>query len=514
MTARRRARGAQSAPWVDGRGKFGERSRAYERTDRRGTIWIVFIDPDPAALGRRVRMPLPGAPESVRTPDGAIDEQRALAAANAHVAFRQQLSALGRIPDRSPKRGHGVTMASTGATPAENEAACSALTLRTGFDRWLSLSSGKFAAKTKRWKCVAHAADTLCADFSPATPWAALTPRVFSEYRRELARSALKKGGAGLRRAEIIIDAFYSVGSWLRKNELLPRDVGHAPEGWRGELQNDWAQITGRVNGPARPRHTPDEVRLLFAALNNPRVDPRMALLMELVAEQRMGQGLRAMRSDLEVPTVGADAPMGRHGRLRLRGAGRKRTAPVALSPTQRDRVDVALTSGYLRELEGAYKRGELADYALFPGGRLKKGIVPLDASGARPPMRPERARYLFRKLEKIAGVPSRPGRGWYGVRRAATDLAQDVSTDDRVLNAISGHSDSRTREQIYQERHREADLIKAATVRETLRGRDAHVSARDATPAAIQAEIAQLEERLRTLRSSLRLNDEGAPSE
>ena len=485
---RRASRGGGSAAWSDARGRWGTRSRAYERRDRQGAIWIDFVDPDPAAQGRRVRMLLPDAPTTVRGADGTVDEALAALAQQAHHAFRQQLDALGRIPSSTEVARSGAPYKPTKPAPRSE-----GLTLRQGFDAWLNLSTGRFPTKTRRWKAVEHAADQLCSHFAPHTAWSDLTPSAIREYRRELARMAVASRGRGLRRAEIILDAFYSVGGWLRHHDMLEAGVGLSPKHWRRDLREDWDQILGRVTLPHRPRHSAEEVRRLFAALDDERVDPRMRLLFELAAEQRLGQAVRIMRTFLELPPVDAMTPEGKHGTVVITSVGRKLAAPIALSAVQRQRLDAAMREGYLHEVEDAFRRGVIRDYALFPGLRLKKGVVPAKDAESRMPMRPERLRYLFRQLERVAGVAHRPGRGWYGVRRSATDLAQDVSTDDRVLNAITGHADSRTRAAIYQERHRRVDLEKAAVVREQLRGRQVKAD-KEAAVDALTAEIERLE--------------------
>jgi hypothetical protein len=40
----------------------------------------------------------------------------------------------------------------------------------------------------------------------------------------------------------------------------------------------------------------------------------------------------------------------------------------------------------------------------------------------------------MFHEVERLAGIEPVPGRGWYGVRRSATDFAEDVEKDERVL--------------------------------------------------------------------------------
>ena len=78
--------------------------------------------------------------------------------------------------------------------------------------------------------------------------------------------------------------------------------------------------------------------------------------------------------------------------------------------------------------------------------------------------------RDLFEDLERIAGVEHRCGRSFYGLRRQATDLAPEFAQDARVLNSISGHADSATREQVYQDKENERVRVQAAEVRRSMR--------------------------------------------
>jgi hypothetical protein len=76
----------------------------------------------------------------------------------------------------------------------------------------------------------------------------------------------------------------------------------------------------------------------------------------------------------------------------------------------------------------------------------------------------------MFHDLERIAGVTEVKGRGWYGVRRRATDLAEDQETDERVLNSVSGHRNSDTRRLVYQESERPEVLARAVITRSRVR--------------------------------------------
>lgn len=86
-------------------------------------------------------------------------------------------------------------------------------------------------------------------------------------------------------------------------------------------------------------------------------------------------------------------------------------------------------------------------------------------------PLTRDAALKMFHQLEEIAEVTSVKGRGWYGVRRIATDAAEDVQKDERVLNSITGHRDSSTRRLVYQDRERPEVLSLAAKTRSAVRG-------------------------------------------
>jgi integrase len=127
------------------------------------------------------------------------------------------------------------------------------------------------------------------------------------------------------------------------------------------------------------------------------------------------------------------------------------------------------LSTGYLAEAEAAFQRGEVEDYFLFPAGKLKGGSVPLGRATAAHASY-QAMRDLFEDLEGIAGVEHRRGRSFYGLRRQATDLAPEFSQDARVLNSISGHADSATREQVYQDKENERVRARAAKTRRSMR--------------------------------------------
>ena len=72
-------------------------------------------------------------------------------------------------------------------------------------------------------------------------------------------------------------------------------------------------------------------------------------------------------------------APPGSLGQIEIPGAGKKHGEVVVLTPEPRRAVDDAL-AGYLANYEAAWRAGQIDDYYLFPGSRIRM----LDESGRR----------------------------------------------------------------------------------------------------------------------------------
>ncbi len=120
-------------------------------------------------------------------------------------------------------------------------------------------------------------------------------------------------------------------------------------------------------------------------------------------------------------------------------------------------------------EAEAAYRRGELPDYFLFPAGRLRAGVAPVERAAVQP-LGPTAIRKMFVAVEEAAGVEHLDGRAFYGLRRQAADLGPEFSTDSRVLNRLTGHADSATRERVYQDSENLRVAASAAKARQRMR--------------------------------------------
>lgn len=367
----------------------------------------------------------------------------------------------------------------TGKLAVREEQHDQPLTLAEGFAKALDLTAGKYPTKTRRYEEVDRARKKLERVLGKQRLWTAIKPgdvrRIWRKLAADFKASGSDEPTCGPRQAEVTIDALYSVATWLREEELIPSDALLPMSKWRAKLKDEWQKLTGKAVEPKRLRYTEEEFGRLVTACHHPDVDPRFALAFDLGGEQRLGQVLRCWRSHLDVKPVVtsalADAEPGRLGQLIVQGNGHKAAAPVMLTPDQRRAVDAAL-AGYLSDYESLYRAGEIADYPLFPANRFRKGKAKVSASPQ--PLTRDAALKMFRELERVAGVETVKGRGWYGYRRAATDLAEDVEQDERVLNSITGHRDSTTRRLVYQDRERPEVLNKAAETRARLRERAA----------------------------------------
>jgi hypothetical protein len=457
---------------------------AFERPDRDGEVWLRWSNPAKPSrdkreyrkLTQRVR-PEAGGPldrYNVQLAERAVHDQYAR-------LRREHCGAVGvrpAAPEPSPAR----------VTPLTLVDHVSALTLRAGFDMALQEKNGKYFSKTsRRYRDMVGMSKRLFGDdgtarlIDPETTWNDFGVSAIRAMRREMAARYLASGGKefGMRKAEVFIDAIYTVASFLREQGEIGSTIAIPVDNWRENLRLEWSEETGQRRRKSQPRHTPAEYRKIFAALNDPRVDPRIATAIEWAGELRTGQVLVCTRSLLELPDVDPalyDAmPAGSLGSIDVPGKGKKSGELVVFTPEQRRAADRAL-AGYLSKYEAAYQAGLIKDYPLFPGARMRR--TNKDAGPRRPcrvranvkSMNRTGARIAFHELERIAGVKPVPGRAWYGLRRVATDMAEALTQDERVKNAVGGWRDSETRRRIYLDRESDEVRRQAADVRRRMR--------------------------------------------
>lgn len=344
------------------------------------------------------------------------------------------------------------------------------LTMAGGFRLVLDRKTGKYPTDT-RWRGnVERARDVILRVLESDLLWSEVRHAHYRKLWREMAREFQKDGRHGHRQAEITCGVLQSTARWLQQEEHIEPGAGDPASGWRARMKEDWEEIVGSVKAPAKPRYSPDELVKLWAAL--PHADPRLALGMEIGAELRLGQVPRSKRSDV------GPSPCGRWtiGSVLVHGRGKKFGELVILTGDQRRHLTRALTSGYLAELERAFRAGEIKDYSLMPGGRLrgfddrrgeKVQCVPVERANTAIGL--TGLRKQWQQLEELAGVEHVDGRAWYGVRRIQADRAEDVETDARVLNRLGAWKRTSTREG-YQEQGRPEIGAKAAEARKRIR--------------------------------------------
>jgi integrase len=337
------------------------------------------------------------------------------------------------------------------------------LTLAQGVARMFDPLKGAYATVNEHVRQAKRYTEAAVALLDQDLTWEDFTAGTMMYLVRLMAQRS--RDGSGANAAEKTCVMLYAVASWLRQEGLIPDSAAIPKANWKVKLREEWRALTGHRVEVQRPRHQVDEVAAIFAAL--PKADPRLRLLIELAAELRAGQAVRAKRSDLIL-----DEQVGGFGlgRFIVHGAGKKHGETVDLHPELRALVDEVLSTGYLSEAEAAYQSGEISDYFLFPTGKLQGGAyVPLYRATDKP-LSDHTLREKFGELEAIAGVEHRRGRAFYGLRRQATDLAPEFAQDAQVLNRISGHSDSATRERIYQDPQNERVRARAAEARRNMR--------------------------------------------
>jgi integrase len=419
--------------WSASYGVYGATVRIAER-EPGGVLYLLWLD----KFGKQQK-------RSLKHRDRREGKRQALAAATAMMEASAAVRGLViAAPQQERKRE-----------------AAALLTLAQGVERVFHPLKGAYATVNDHVKQARKYAEAAVSLLDPRLTWEEFTPGVMMYLVRQMAQQS--RDGSGASAAEKTCVMLYAIAAWLRQEDLIPKTAALPKPGWKVKLREEWRSLTGHRVTVKRPRHSVDEVAAIFAAL--PKADPRLRLLIELAAELRAGQAVRAKRSDLVLDEVGGFGV----GRFQVHGAGKKRGETVDLHPELRALVDEVLSSGYLAEAEAAFQRGEIPDYFLFPTGKLQRGCVPLSRATTKP-LSDWTLRGLFKALEAIAGVEHVEGRACYGLRRQATDLASEFTEDARVLNSISGHADSATRERIYQDPQNERVRARAAEARRSMR--------------------------------------------
>lgn len=441
----------QPKGWLQQVGRKPHTVTVFERKDKGLTLWLRWT----AAAGNRLAKMSLGfrLRDSLTARRDAARQAEAIRLAEA--AFDRLLR--GEDP-RDP-------------LPGANCAGAGPLTIQAGLEYSL-LVPGMYAVEDDHWRDMCrykrHILDHLPSDVKT---WEDLASTTYGKLWQALARWRTKaavrgRNGeiAGKRAAELAIVLLSQAGRWLHADKKLTQLPDMPLKKWRDAFDADWARITGDpLVDRDQPRHTPAEMGKLFAGIDAGLGDPRIRLVLSTAGEARLGQALRCDRLALDLSAVGH---FGR-GRFTIPDWGRKKGAVIDLTPELRAAWDHELSAGFLRDLEERHRAGSLRTYPLFPCGRLVRGIAVVEGTKAAG----DRAALdWFHELERECGVEVVAGRGWYGIRRTAADLAEDVESDGRALNAITGHTSDDTRRKVYQKKRRDMVLAKATTARTAAR--------------------------------------------
>ncbi len=317
-----------------------------------------------------------------------------------------------------------------------------------------------------------HRAETERALKYATTVWGA--DRAWNTIRRadirQLGRARvddlLGRGKTGLRGAELTVQRVLTVAQWLRDEELIDEGACVAQKRWKDELRQYWLDASKKpeLARPWRPRYSIGEFRKILKAAW--KTDPRLGLLLELGAEQRLGQVARIHRSMI---SKYADE-------VRIPSRGQKKGAVLKLTKGQQDALIAQLMEGYLVQLEAARERGDIKDYPIFPAGQMPGGrsgspIATIERHAGAGSMDRRTIVELFTKAETAAGVPHVPGRGAYGLRRVAVDEAKKLGISRDGMREHGGWTDNQMPDTVYADQEAEGFREEARDVRASIRG-------------------------------------------
>lgn len=210
---------------------------------------------------------------------------------------------------------------------------------------------------------------------------------------------------------------------------------------------------------PRRPRYSPDESRKMVATaarIGSPR--ERLFAAVTFDAGARGGQVRLALRSGFNKPLVPEPpAGMAPHGWLFLPAMKHQLPRLVFLTARSRAAIDAAIAA-YPPEWEAGWLERQ-EDYPLVPGGEWPFGVL-------KQPITDEAVRAWWPKLEKAAGVPSLPRRGFHGARRRWADSTTAQIGREKTAHA-GGWLKQDTLEEIYLSRYQYGDLEAARVANE-----------------------------------------------
>ncbi len=170
----------------------------------------------------------------------------------------------------------------------------------------------------------------------------------------------------------------------------------------------------------AAPAYDEADVRRFFSVLR--RIDPRIALLLEIALGSRLGQACRITRKSLDLISdhVGA-------GKLTIPEGEEKKPGMVLDLSRRAVRAIRRAFATYLAIFEGAYPSGDIADYWLDPGGWPQDLKTPSALRNAEC-ISEQFLGKLFDEAETSAGVEKMRKRRTHGLRRFVRTQVPDWS--------------------------------------------------------------------------------------
>lgn len=421
--------------WEASVGFLPHKVTVYEEPTRKGTLYLRWRQ---GGNWKRKSLQRP-----LRTPRGKIDPE-------------VQKWALQQAEKKYAELVSGV--------PLEERAPTSPVSVAQGLDRITDPGTGKYPVDTAHRREVERELKRAIKHFGAHTAWESIKRRDIRGFWRWRIRELRADKHTGLRGAEITVARFLAVAAWLRDEELIPPGACQLPRSWKEEFRKDWMELTDSrgLPTPNRPRHTLEEMRKIMAKAGE--VDPRLELALTLGAELRLGQVIRAHRSDLDLE----------HETFTVHSRGHKSGEVIKLTEGQMKVVSYHLTEGYLRKIEG-----QLADYPLFPAGEVhgwivkgERGIPYTDKKNAeKGSMTRATLDDWFHAAERLAEVPVIKGRAAYGLRRQSVDTAKALKISREGLQRLGGWSDTQMPDQIYADEKADYARDEARDARAKIRG-------------------------------------------
>jgi len=462
----------------------------HERTDRPGTVRARWQATDEEVRRKQcARRPKPTVPlkTPIRDERGRLLARAAGAATTAALAVYQEwLAEVEAEPAGASETAHWTLekmlreytdpqtgrVFSVGPPSAGGERK----------SRWRDDNIGTFPIDHAKRTHVAELARIVGLDL-PVSEWN-------DEHEQRVLRTIAKeaphsKGNKALR----VLATLYAAANFCRKKAGFPAGACLAPKNWQAELKRAWTSLTGTDTAPSRSPYTDIEARKLVSKLAE--ADPRLEAAMILGLGYRNLQVAEgAVRSQL---TDGG--PFGRQ--LSIVDKKKMATTVIDLTSRQQRFLDVAMESGYLSLLEAAYQRGEITDYYLVPGGRLKDGKSPLAAATA--PLGRRRLSALMTEHEAACGVRHVRGRLFHGLRRSMEKFVALETTDEAVRDLAGGWVvGGGTRPAIYTDAQDEDRRAMAAAARDAAINRVSGALASAPFLTSLGLEAARIEEKAR----------------